>query len=109
MNNDIIFYIPSDQTIPTDLRLKTEDAHIYYERLPETFGYKFRIYHPGAQEVPSVQKDRELVEDIAHRMCAQSYDHGASWRIRGIILINIAEDLTSCNTFHVLFRIRDAG
>lgn len=106
---DCNFYIPSYQTIPTELRLRGEGVDVYYHHLPDVFGYEFSVYHPGAKEAPAAAPDRELVEDIAHKMCSQSYDHGASWRIRGVQLVHAAEFLTDCNTFHVLFRVRDAG
>ena len=36
------FYIPKDEVIPTRLRLKIdENIDVYYERLPNVFGYKF--------------------------------------------------------------------
>lgn len=106
--DNLNFYIPESQTIPTDLRLQGDGVHIYYDKLPEDFGYVFKVYHPGADEVPDAAADRALVENIAHKMCAQSYDHGASWRIRRIQLMHTAEFFCDCNIFHVLFRVRDA-
>lgn len=109
MSKKFNFYIPKSQTIPTDLRLKGEGVDIKYEKLPDAFGYEFKVYHPGAEETPAVAPDRELVEDIAHQMCNQFFDHGASWRVTKIKMVHSAEKWWDCNIFHVLFRIRDAG
>lgn len=97
---DIKFFIPDDQTIPTQLRLLVDGIHVYYEKLRDVFGYSFEIF------TDDKEKARDIVEECARIMCDQSYDHGASWRTTHIVLEN-ADRFSSI--YNVYFRIRDAG
>ena len=74
MNNNIKFYIPEDQIIPTKLRLKKDDIHIYYEILNDKFGYEFELY-----EINDKEQGEEIVKEIANIMCNQSYNYGQEW------------------------------
>lgn len=105
MNNEIKFYIPEDQAIPTNLRLKKGKVHIYYERLNDKFGYEFQCY-----EIDNKKQGEEIVKEVANMMCSQSYDHGQEWRIVSIDCVEF-EDNGFCGksgTWQVEFRIRDS-
>ena len=98
------FYIPKDEVIPTRLRLKIdENIDVYYERLPNVFGYKFDFLK--LQNV-TIEMATVITDEIVSRMVSQSYDHGASWRECGVReVIDDKFDLS----ITVFFRIRDAG
>lgn len=104
MNNNIKFYIPEDQIIPTKLRLKKDDIHIYYERLNDKFGYEFELY-----EINDKEQGEEIVKEIANIMCNQSYNHGQEWRIVNIECIEFNDNSWGKNgKWEVEFRIRDS-
>lgn len=69
----IEFYIPKDETIPTDLRLKVDGIDVYYERIKG--GFRFYVY------VDSDEKALDIVEAIAGQMISDHDEsqHGVSW------------------------------
>ena len=103
MNDEIKFYIPDDEVIPTQLRLRVDGVDVYYEKLkePGCIAYQFEFFRFQISE----EKGREIVDRIAHIMEGQSYDHGASWRIISITPAHTALGLR----YVVRFRLRDAG
>ena len=104
MNNEIKFYIPEDQVIPTKLRLKKGKVHIYYKRLNDKFGYEFELY-----ELDNKEQAEEIVKEIANIMCNQSYDHGQEWRVVSIDCIEFNDNNWSkSGKWQVEFRIRDS-
>ena len=104
MNNEIKFYIPEDQTIPTKLRLKKGKVQIYYERLNDKFGYEFELY-----ELDNKEQAEEIVKEIANIMCNQSYNHGQEWRVVSIDCIEFNdESWGKIGKWQVEFRIRDS-
>ncbi len=107
--NNIGFYIPAGEVIPTKLRLIVEknnekDIQVYYERLDEDFGYNFELYN-----ITSEEESENIVKEIAQMMCNQSYDHGQEWRVESVekLSCNI-NNLYSKAEYNVLFRIRDS-
>lgn len=104
MNNELKFYIPEDQEIPTKLRLKKDKVHIYYERLNDKFGYEFELY-----ELDSKEQGEDIIKEIADIMCSQSYDHSQEWRIVSIECIVFNDnDFGKNGLWQVEFRIRDS-
>lgn len=100
----IDFYIPKDETIPTQLRLKANDQYdVYYKRLGNTFGYEFIFYK--FQGVTN-EMARAITDEIVLRMIDQSYDHGSSWRENNVREI-VETDFQII--VKVYFRVRDAG
>lgn len=100
----IDFYIPKDQIIPTQLRVKVDgDIDVYYNRLPDAFGWKFEFFkHQGV----TLEMATEITNEIVREMISQSYDHGAQWRECGVReIVNDEWDLS----ITVFFRVRDAG
>ncbi|WP_087066434.1 hypothetical protein [Intestinibacillus massiliensis] len=103
-NVNIAFYIPKEQTIPTQLRIRVDnEIDVYYERLKDAFGFKFEFFkHQGV----TMEMATEIVNEIVSRMVSQSYDHGAHWRECCVREIENAEFELSITVF---FRVRDAG
>jgi hypothetical protein len=111
---DISFYTPSDEHIPTELRLKASgfdshpDMQVIYSRVENEFAYIFTFYHVFLWQENTIHCCHEAVERIASLMCSQSYDHGASWRTTNIQYLSDTSDEHS-SSFKVNFRKRDAG
>lgn len=104
MNNELKFYIPEDQEIPTKLRLKKDKVHIYYERLNDKFGYEFELY-----ELDSKEQGEDIVRETANIMCNQSYDHGQEWGVVSIDCIEFNDNSWGkSGKWQVEFRIRDS-
>lgn len=100
----IEFYVPEGETIPTQLRVKVDEAiDIFYSRLPEAFGFKFEFFkHQGV----TLEMATAITDEIVRKMVSQSYDHGAQWRECGVReVVNDKWDLS----ITVYFRVRDAG
>ena len=69
----IEFYIPKDEKIPTDLRLKVDGIDVYYERIKG--GFRFYVY------VDSDEKALGIVKAITEQMIFDHDEsqHGVSW------------------------------
>ena len=71
---DIRFYIPEDETIPTDLRLYVDDVYVVYTRIQG--GFRFLI------SLDDEEKAMEIAKEIVWQM-SKDHDesqHGVSWR-----------------------------
>ena len=97
------FFIPKNEIIPTRLRLKVDERDVFYERVQSCFGYIFEILDATDKEAV------EIATNIAHIMENQSYDHGASWRIVSVELLEQDERYRIAPYVLVKFRVRDAG
>lgn len=97
---NIKFFVPSDQIIPTHLRLIADGVHVFYDRLSDRFAYRFTVFTTDENSAANI------VEEVARIMCNQSYDHGASWQIVKVALIP-TESVMSFD-YEVDFRFRDA-
>lgn len=93
------FDIPSDQVIPTDLRIKKDKVLVIYRRRADEFAYVFDVYNDGDRP------NEEIVTEIASLMCNQSFDHGAEWRYTSIEKIDT--DYLD-NRYKVKFRVKDS-
>jgi hypothetical protein len=71
---NIEFYIPKDEKIPTDLRLKVDDVDVKYERI--SGGFRFYIF------VDSDERALEIAKAITQQMIRDHDEsqHGVSWR-----------------------------
>ena len=100
---NIEFYIPKDQTIPTQLRVKVDGTiDVYYERTSNG-GWKFKFFKH--QDV-TLEMATAITDKIVSRIIWQSYDHGAQLRECGVReIVNDEWDLS----ITVFFRMRDAG
>lgn len=97
------FYIPKDEVVPTRLRLKADGRDVFYEHAQSCFGYIFEVLDATDEEAI------EVATSIAHIMENQSYDHGVSWRIVSVELLEQDERYRIAPRVLVKFRVRDAG
>ena len=100
---DIQFFIPSSETIPTQLRVKVDGVDVYYDKVPGKFAYTFKFFK--FQGV-TMELAKTIVDELVRRMENQSYDHGAQWRETACR--NVYEDEYDI-TITVFFYKRDAG
>ena len=92
----IEFYVPSDEIIPTKLRLKVDEKYVEYER-GSGFDFVFRFFNEWTYE------DAEnAVKRIAKLFEHQSDDGYTRW---------VLTDIEQCGltSFRAKFRVRDAG
>jgi len=80
---NIEFYIPKDEKIPTDLRLKVDGVDVYYERIKG--GFRFQIY------VGTDEAALEIAKEITQQMIRDHDEsqHGVSWQT---VSLEIIED-----------------
>lgn len=98
----IEFYIPKDETIPTQLRVRVDGSiDVYYDCVHD--GWKFEFFK--LQGV-TLEMAEVITNEIVRRMISQSYDHGAQLRECGVREIVNDEFELSITVF---FRMRDAG
>ncbi len=79
--SDIRFYIPKDETIPTDLRLYVGDVYVTYQRIQD--GFRFHILLDDEAEA------MEIAKKIIHQMIMDHDEsqHGVSWRTVAILVV----------------------
>ena len=82
---DIRFYIPENETIPTDLRLYVGDVYVKYHRIDH--GFQFEILLDDENEA------MKIAEEIVNKMKYEHDEsqHGVSWRTKSLIVINQEE------------------
>lgn len=83
--SDIKFYIPKDETIPTDLRLYVEGVYVTYHRIDN--GFRFEILMDDENEA------MKIAEKIVERMKFEHEEaqHGISWRTKSLVVIHQEE------------------
>ena len=96
----IKFYCPSDELIPTKLRLEVDGngdngKQIHYKHADDDFAYDFTFYGFAEDEAYEVAK---MIGDL---MESQSEAYGSSWRVVDIK----PHGLT---TIRIRFRIKDS-
>lgn len=96
------FYIPKDETIPTRLRLKVDERDVYYERAKDKFAYDFQFFETEKEDC------LKIAEELAQIMSFQSEDHGKSWRVTDISIVEQEEKYAVGTIVRVSFRIRDS-
>lgn len=79
--SDIKFYIPKNETIPTDLRLYVGDVYVTYQRIQSGF----RFYILLEDEIEAM----EIAKKIIHQMIKDHDEshHGVSWRTIAILVV----------------------
>lgn len=100
--DDIRFYIPEGETVPTDLRLMAGDVPVTYERIYS--GFRFRIYEDDEQ------KALEIAERITQVMRSEHADHkhGVSWRTESLRIVRQEERYRSGTVVDWKYRVRDS-
>lgn len=111
---NIKFYIPPDQIIPTQLRLKVTDDNdkiydVYYSRDSKTFSYSLEFFNYQFEDENGFVYQNlmnEIVDKIVEKLIWQSKDHGSRW-------VQTGQEITRQDKFMTFykidFRVRDAG
>ena len=71
--SDIRFYIPKDESIPTDLRLYVGENYVVYERTANGFLFKTLI--------DDEDEAMKVVQQIVNKLISEhdESEHGVSW------------------------------
>lgn len=105
--NNIEFYIPEGEKIPTKMRLRKGDIQVIYKRelsLVSDISYSFEVFNIKDEETGEA-----IVKEIADLLMSQSYNHGQEWRVSEMILSESDfEDPFNNGTWIVNFDIRDS-
>lgn len=99
---DIKFYIPEDETIPTDLRLYVDDVYVVYTRIQG--GFRFWI------SLDDEKKAMEVAEEIAQKMKHEhdESEHGVSWRTVSLEIVPQEERYKFNTIIDWKYRVRDS-
>ena len=99
---DIRFYIPEDETIPTDLRLYVGDVFVQYERIEG--GFAFHVMLNDEAEA------MEIAKEIIQKMIWEHDEsqHGVSWRTESIEVVPQNERYKINTLIEWKYRIRDS-
>ncbi len=99
---DIRFYIPKDETIPTDLRLYVENVYVVYKRIQG--GFRFYI------SLDDEEKAIEVAEKIVQKMKREhdESEHGVSWRTVSLEIVPQEERYKFGTIIDWKYRVRDS-
>jgi hypothetical protein len=98
----IEFYIPTNEKIPTRLRLLVDGMHVYYNRVEDDFAYDFTLWGKARDNAT------DIVNELVRILCSQSFDHGAEWRETKREVIEEGVMDWEATTIRVFFRIKDS-
>lgn len=100
--SEINFYIPNDETIPTDLRLYVDDVYVTYERTKG--GFTFHI------SLDDEEKAMEVAKEIVQKMIREHDEsqHGVSWRTVSLQVIPQEERYKIDTLIEWKYRVRDS-
>ena len=100
--SEIRFYIPKDETIPTDLRLFVGDVYVRYERIKS--GFRFNI------SVNDEDKAIDVAKEIADKMKREHDEsqHGVSWRTISLEVVPQDERYRIDTVVDWIYRVRDS-
>ena len=99
---NIKFYVPKEEVIPTRLRLMVDGKQVDYKIVDNEFAYDFQFYDTEEKECLMI------AEELAQIMSFQSEDHGKSWRVTNISIVEQEEKYAVGTIVRVSFRIRDS-
>ena len=100
--SEIKFYIPKDETIPTDLRLYVDNVYVEYERIQN--GFRFYILLEDEQQAMDVAK--EIVEKMKQEH--DESEHGVSWKTVSLDVAPQEERYIIGTTIEWEYRVRDS-
>lgn len=100
--SEIKFYIPKDETIPTDLRLYVGDVYVRYERIHSGF----RFYISTMDETKAMEIAKEIT-DVMKREHDES-QHGVSWRTISLNIVPQDERYKINTIVEWKYRVRDS-
>ena len=98
----IRFYVPNDETIPTDLRLYVGDVYVRYERIEG--GFRFDISLDDENEAMKVAN--EIVQAIM--LEHDESEHGVSWQTTSFKVVPQEERYKSGTIVEWKYRVRDS-
>ena len=100
--SEINFYIPNDETIPTDLRLYVDDIYVTYERTKD--GFTFHI------SLDDEEKAMEVTKEIVQKMIREHDEsqHGVSWRTVSLQVIPQEDRYKIDTLIEWKYRVRDS-
>ena len=103
VNNDIRFYIPEGETIPTGLKLYVGDIYVEYKRLD---GCTFRFWISTDDEKEAL----EVAQKIVNQMIADYDDpkHGVSRRTVSLEIVPQEERFRIDTIVDWKYRVRDS-
>ena len=100
--SEIKFYIPEDETIPTDLKLYVDDVYVEYERIDG--GFRFLVL------LDDEEKAIEVINEIVQKMISEHDEsqHGVSWRTVFIKVVPQEERYKIGTIIEWKYRVRDS-
>ena len=100
--SEIRFYIPKDETIPTDLRLDVDGVYVKYERIEG--GFTFHVF------LDDKEKAMEVVNEIVKRMVWEHDEsqHDVSWRTVSLEVVPQNERYKIGTMIEWKYRVRDS-
>lgn len=98
----IRFYIPKDESIPTDLRLYVGENYVEYEHINNGFLFKTLI--------DDEEDAMKVVEQIVNRMKSEhdESEHGVSWRTISLSVVPQDERYKIGTWVEWKYRVRDS-
>lgn len=100
--SEIKFYIPNDETIPTDLRLYVDDVYVTYKRTKG--GFTFHILLDDEEKAMGVAK--EIVQKMIREH--DESQHGVSWRTVSLQVIPQEDRYKIGTLIEWKYRVRDS-
>ena len=100
--DDIRFYVPKDETIPTDLRLYVGGVYVDYWRTDS--GFRFSILLDDENQA------MKIAEKIVERMKFEhdEPEHGISWRTKSLFVVHQEERYEIGTIIDWEFYVRDS-
>lgn len=97
MHDNIKFYIPKYETIPTALRLYVGDVYVTYERIHD--GFRFSI---------DTKDETEAMEIAKKIMQKMKSEHDVSWRTLSLEIVPQDERYKIDTIIDWKYRVRDS-
>ena len=98
----IEFYIPKDETIPTDLRLYVDDEYVHYERIQG--GFRFVISTDDESDAMKIAM--AIIEKMI--MEHDESEHGVRWQTVSIEIVPQDERYRVNTIIDWKYRVRDS-
>ena len=102
MDEQIRFYIPKSETIPTELRLYVGDVYVTYERTD--FGFLFEVFLDDGEKALNIVK--KIIRKIEAEQSEPQY--GVSWRTVSLNVVPKVERWQVGTQIEWEYRVRDS-
>ncbi len=100
--DDIRFYIPKDETIPTALRLYVGDIFVTYERIHGGF----RFYIDIKDEAEAMEIAKKIIQKM--KLEHDESQYGVSWRTLSLEIVPQDERYKINTIIDWKYRVRDS-